>query len=124
MGPWWSTERISYVGRLGDETAARSNGNATALARAYATWIDLVNEEPSVSLFLGPGLPPDASVVDSTGEVTAAIGEIGGRTGRWPCWSRTGAGCTSPSTEGSGSSRRGASKSATTRPASGWGGVR
>ena len=59
VGPWWSTERISYLGRLGDETAARSNGNATALARAYATWIDLVNEEPSVSLFLEPGLLPE-----------------------------------------------------------------
>ena len=60
-GSWRSTERISYQGRLGDETVTQNNGDRTSLARSYATWIDLVNDTPSVRLFtdlVSPELVP------------------------------------------------------------------
>ena len=64
-GPWRSVERISYGGRLGDETVQRSKGDVMSLARTYATWIDLVNDTPSVSLFeplVDPDLAPACAV--------------------------------------------------------------
>jgi hypothetical protein len=60
-GPWRSVERISYGGELGDETVLRSTGDVLSLARTYAAWIDLVNDTPSVTLFidrLDAGLDP------------------------------------------------------------------
>ena len=57
-GPWRSTERISYRGRLGDETVLRSTGDVLSLARTYAAWIDLVNDTPSIAL-LGDLVDPD-----------------------------------------------------------------
>jgi hypothetical protein len=69
---------------LGDETIVRSNGALTSLARAYAAWIDLVNDTPSVTLFTGlvdPDLVPicpnsrsrvTLSIIDRIREDTAS----------------------------------------------------
>ena len=58
-GPWQSAERISYRGSLGDETVARSTDDPGVLARSYASWIELVNDDTPVKLFLGADLNPD-----------------------------------------------------------------
>ena len=73
-GPWRSTERIFYQGRLGDETVALSSGDRTSLSRSYATWIDLVNDTPSVALFgqlLSSDLAPICPI--PTSHVTVSI---------------------------------------------------
>jgi hypothetical protein len=75
-GPWRSVERISYGGKLGDETVLRSTGDVISLSRTYAAWIDLVNDTPSVSLFGGrvdPELDPDCPV--ATSRVTLSIAD-------------------------------------------------
>ena len=55
-GPWESAERISYRGRLGDETVARSRDDPGMLARSYASWIALVNDDTPLKLFLEAAL--------------------------------------------------------------------
>ena len=57
--PWQSAERISYRGSLGDETVARSTDDPGVLGRSYASWIELVNDDTPVKLFLGADLNPD-----------------------------------------------------------------
>ncbi|MSR36640.1 MAG: hypothetical protein EXR95_08365 [Gemmatimonadetes bacterium] len=58
-GPWRRTEGISYRGRPGDETVALSRDDPGILARSYASWIALVNDETPLKLFLGDLLNPD-----------------------------------------------------------------
>ena len=74
-GPWESTERISYLGRMGDETAAVSRDDPGVLARSYASLISLVNDETPVKLFMGdllsPALVPPC--LDSLSRVTVHI---------------------------------------------------
>ena len=94
-GPWESAERISYRGSLGDETVARSRDDPGTLARSYASWITLINDDTPVSLFLGadlhPGLDPtcgqtqsrvtvrivDAQRADSSSWTRCASGSLG-----------------------------------------------
>jgi hypothetical protein len=57
-GPWRSTERISYKGKLGDETVSVSRSDPGVLARSYSTLIALLNDEGPVKLFLGDQLSP------------------------------------------------------------------
>jgi hypothetical protein len=71
-GPWQSTERISYRGKLGDETVAVSRSDPGVLARSYSTLISLLNDEGPVKLFLGDQLSPlvNPTCTDSIFKVT------------------------------------------------------
>ena len=90
-GTWRSTEQIFYQGRLGDETVALSSGDRTTLSRSYATWIDLVNDTPSVTLFgqlLSPDLAPICPI--PTSHVTVSIVDrIRGDTMSWSRYSES-----------------------------------
>ena len=94
-GPWQSVERISYRGSLGDETVTLSRDDPGVLARSYARWIELVNADEALKLFLGDdlhtGLDPtctqdqsrvtihivDVQRVDSTSWARCAGGSLG-----------------------------------------------
>lgn len=67
-GPWESTERIFYKGRLGDETVAHSRQDPGTLARYYGSWIALVNDSTPLQLFLGDRLAPQLDPVCPPGQ--------------------------------------------------------
>ena len=91
-GPWESAERISYRGSLGDETVARSRDDPGTLARSYASWITLINDDTPVSLFLGadlhPGLDPTCGQTQS--RVTVRI--VDGQRADSSSWTRCASG--------------------------------
>ena len=77
-GPWESVERISYRGSLGDETVARSSVDPGVLARSYANWITLVNDDPALKLFLGDDLNPalDPTCGETQSRITVRIVDV------------------------------------------------
>lgn len=64
-GPWWVTERISYLDRFGDENILRLRIDLDTYAAAYASLIAQLNESDGLKLFveeLDPSLEPDCGV--------------------------------------------------------------
>ena len=102
-GPWESAERISYRGSLGDETVARSRDDPGLLARSYASWIALVNDDTPVKLFLGADLHTglDPTCEQNQSRITVRI--VDGQRADSTSWTRCAGGSLGTlSSEGSG----------------------
>lgn len=57
-GPWVLVERVSYLGRPGDQTVRRPTLNPGDLAPEYGSLIQQLNETPGLRLF-GPEVPQE-----------------------------------------------------------------
>jgi len=63
------TERISYLGVLGDQDVSHNSGDPSAYAAAYAGLITRINETGGLTLFTGeldPGLIPPCDITRTT----------------------------------------------------------
>ena len=87
-GPWESAERISYRGSLGDETVARSSDDPGTLARSYASWIALVNDDTPVRLFLGADLNPALNPTCGENQSRVTVRILDGQRADSTSWTR------------------------------------
>ena len=87
-GPWESAERISYRGSLGDETVARSSDDPGRLARSYASWIALVNDDTPVKLFLGADLNADLDPTCEQDQSRITVRIVDGQSADSTSWTR------------------------------------
>ena len=68
-GAWELTERISYLGVLGEENVTKSPGEPSAYASAYAGVITQINQTEGLTLFTGevdPDLIPTCGITRTT----------------------------------------------------------